>query len=155
MEHKQTSSDVSGALAEPVAPALSLPGTGTPLAAVLEAALDAIVTLDEQGKVIHVNPAAEKLFGYSLSDALGLDIGELIASPCAAGAGEPEFQSFTKNRGPILAQRLEMLALHANGSTVPVELTLVRLATQQPINYTAYVRDLSDQKLALACATRQ
>ena len=118
-------------------------------------ALDAIVTLDEQGKVIHVNPAAEKLFGYSLSDALGLDIGELIASPCAAGAGEPEFQSFTKNRGPILAQRLEMLALHANGSTQPVELTLVRLATQEPINYTAYVRDLSDQKRALACATRQ
>ena len=124
MEHKRTGSDVSRALAEPVASAHSLPGTVTPLAAVLEAALDAIVTLDARGKVIHVNPAAEKLFGYSLSGALGLDINELIVSPIDAGAGEPDFQHYTKSRGPILAQRLEMLALHANGSTAPVELTL-------------------------------
>jgi PAS domain S-box-containing protein len=133
-------------------PALvSLPGTETPLAAVLEAALDAIVTLDNQGKVVHLNPAATRLFGHSLPDARGLDITDLIASPIEYGAGDPEFQHyFTKTKGPVLAQRLEMLALHANGARVPVELTLVRLATQEPLSYTAYIRDLSEQKRALA-----
>ena len=124
---------------------------GRPLGAVLEAALDAIVTLDSQGKVVHFNPAAEKLFGYSLTDAVGLDISALLAAPFEYGAGDPEFQHyFTKSKGPVLARRLEMLGLHAGGAMVPVELTLVRLATEEPLNYTAYIRDLSEQKRALA-----
>jgi PAS domain S-box-containing protein len=151
MEPERINSDVSGALEETGALPHSLPGTVTPLAAVLEAALDAIVTLDDRGKVVHVNPAAEQLFGRTRTDALGLDISELVVSPVNSGAGAPEFQHyFTKSRGPVLAQRLEMLALHASGSTAPVELTLVRLATEEPLHYTAYIRDLSDQKRALA-----
>ena len=129
----------------------SLPGTETPLAAVLEAALDAIVTLDARGKVLHFNPAAERLFGYSQPDALGLDISDLIAPVAGYGSGDQESQHyFTKSRGPVLAQRLEMLACNAGASTIPVELTLVRLATEEPLNYTAYVRDLSEQKRAEA-----
>jgi PAS domain S-box-containing protein len=151
MEQQRTRSDISDTLEDCVAPAHSLPGTVTPLAAVLEAALDAIVTLDEQGKVIHVNPAAEKLFGYPLRLALGLDIRQLIAPAIESEDSGPALEHyFTKSRGPVLAQRLEMLALHAGGSTVPVELTLVRLAMQEPLNYTAYVRDLSEQKNAVA-----
>src|SRR5947208_2174848 len=123
----------------------SLPGTESPLVAVLEAALDAIVTLDNQGKVVHFNPAAEKLFGYSLQDALGLDISELIAYPAGYAAGDQQLHHyFSKSRGAVLAQRLDMLACHANGSTLPVELTLVKLATRQPVSFTAYVRDLSE-----------
>ena len=129
----------------------SLPGTETPLAAVLEAALDAMVTLDNRGKVLHFNPAAERLFGYPLEQAVGLDISDLIAPPAGYGSGEKQFQHyFTKSQGPVLAQRLEMLACQANGDTLPVELTLVRLATEEPRNYTAYVRDLSEQKRAEA-----
>lgn len=129
----------------------SLPGTEMPLAAVLEAALDAIVTLDNQGRVLHFNPAAEKLFGYSLQDALGRDISELIAYPAGYAAGDQELHHyFTKSRGPVLAQRLEMLACRAGGGTLPVELTLVKLATQEPLTFTAYVRDLSEQKRAEA-----
>src|SRR5262249_36417115 len=95
----------------------SLPGTDAPLGAVLEAALDAIVTLDSQGKVVHLNPAAEKLFGYSLAEAMGFDITTLLAVPLEHGAGDPEFQHyFTKSKGPVLARRLEMLALHASGA---------------------------------------
>lgn len=132
-------------------PPPSLPGTETPLAAVLEAALDAIVTLDNQGRVVHFNPAAEKLFGYSLQDALGLDISELIAYPAGYAAGDQELHHyFTKTRGPVLAQRLEMLACTAGGATLPVELTLVKLATGEPVSFTAYVRDLSEQKRAEA-----
>ena len=129
----------------------SLPGTETPLAAVLEAALDAMVTLDNRGKVLHFNPAAERLFGYSLEEAIGLDISDLIAPPAGYGSGEKQFQHyFTTSKGPVLAQRLEMLACQANGGTLPVELTLVRLATEEPRNYTAYIRDLSEQKRAEA-----
>lgn len=127
--------------------ASTLPGAETPLAAVLEAALDAIVTLDNQGRVLHFNPAAEKLFGYALEEAQGRDISELIAYPAGYAAGDQELHHyFTKSRGPVLAQRLEMLACHSGGNTLPVELTLVRLATQEPVKFTAYIRDLSEQK---------
>ncbi|CAN5226154.1 hypothetical protein BH10PLA2_BH10PLA2_18440 [soil metagenome] len=150
MEQQRSRSNVSDTLVDRASPAHSLPGTVTPLAAVLEAALDAIVTLDERGKVIHVNPAAERLFGYSLPEALGLDIRDLVAPAIESETSEPAFHYFTKSRGPVLAQRLEMLALHSSGSAAPVELTLVRLATQEPLSYTAYVRDLSEQKDAVA-----
>ncbi len=145
-DQKSRKGERQGAFAHPPTPP-SAPGTEAPLAAVLEAALDAIVTLDDQGKVLHFNPAAERLFGYTQPDALGRDISDLIAPRAGYGSGDREFQHyFTQSKGPVLLQRHEMLACQAGGGTLPVELTLVRLATEEPLNYTAYVRDLSEQK---------
>jgi PAS domain S-box-containing protein len=149
-DQKSRNGERQGVFDQPPTP-LPVPGTEAPLAAVLEAALDAIVTLDHQGKVLHFNPAAERLFGYAQADAVGLDISDLIAPNAGYGSGDQEFQHyFTRSKGPVILQRLEMLACQAGGGTLPVELTLVRLATEEPLNYTAYVRDLSEQERAEA-----
>src|SRR4051812_27233454 len=46
--------------------------------AILEAALDCVVTMDEHGCVVEFNPAAERTFGYAREDVIGRDMGELI-----------------------------------------------------------------------------
>src|SRR5207248_647247 len=52
--------------------------------AIVDAALDCIITIDEDGRVLEFNPAAESTFGYSESEAVGRDMGELIVPPAPA-----------------------------------------------------------------------
>ncbi len=49
--------------------------------AVLETALDAIISCDSQGRVVEFNPAAERMFGYTRDDAVHKDLGDLIIPP--------------------------------------------------------------------------
>jgi two-component system cell cycle sensor histidine kinase/response regulator CckA len=49
--------------------------------AILEAALDCIITIDDQGHVLEFNPAAERTFGYTRDEALGQPIDALIIPP--------------------------------------------------------------------------
>src|SRR5260221_5956188 len=49
--------------------------------AILEAALDAIVIMDHEGRVVEFNPAAEKMFGYARSEVLGQKLGDVIIPP--------------------------------------------------------------------------
>ena len=49
--------------------------------AMLDAALDCVVTMDHEGRVVDFNPAAERTFGYAAADAVGRDMAELIVPP--------------------------------------------------------------------------
>ena len=53
--------------------------------AMLDAALDCVVTMDHDGRVIDFNPAAERTFGYGVDDAVGRDMAELIIPPDLRG----------------------------------------------------------------------
>jgi PAS domain S-box-containing protein len=126
--------------------------SAAPFVAVLEAALDAIITIDHEGRVLHFNPAAERLFGYRHDEALGRDIDDLLTPPEPPGRGlRWHVASAT---GPIVVQRLEMLARRADGGVFPVALTVARLPSEGPPAFTGYVRDLTEQKRAEA-ALRQ
>src|SRR2546426_53790 len=50
-------------------------------AAILQMALDAIVTIDHEGRVVEFNPAAEKMFGYRRAEVLGQQMAERIVPP--------------------------------------------------------------------------
>ncbi len=137
---------------ESAEPPLSQPptsGSEAPLVAVLEAALDAIITFDHEGRVLQFNAAAERLFGYRPDEALGRDIDDLLLP---ASKSEEPFQGFRRyiatGPGPILVQRLEILACRADGREFPVELTVARVPADGPPAYRGYVRDLTEQKRA-------
>ena len=118
-------------------------------AAVLNVALDAIITIDHRGAVVEFNPAAEQVFGYTRAQALGASIADLIIparfhTAHAAGMG----RYLETGVGPILGQRLELPALRADGTEFPVELSIQAIhSTDQPL-FTAYVRDITDRKRA-------
>ncbi|MEO7252137.1 MAG: PAS domain S-box protein, partial [Arenimonas sp.] len=114
--------------------------------AILETALDCIITIDAQGKVVEFNPAAERTFGYVRTDVIGRELAELIIPPCLR---EPHRQGLAHylatGEGPVLGKRIEISAMHADGSQFPVELAITRIPTDGLPQFTAYVRDISER----------
>src|SRR5581483_8152865 len=116
-------------------------------AAVLESALDAIISVDQQGKVIEWNPAAEKIFGYSRELALGRDMSELIEARSTAELQRKGLGRFLQTgRGRLFGQRTEAPAMRANGAEFPVELTITRIPGEGPMVFTIFIRDITERK---------
>jgi PAS domain S-box-containing protein len=117
--------------------------------AMLEAALDAVATMDHQGRVIGWNHAAEKIFGYPASEATGREMAELIVPPRLRDAHRRGLARFRETgRGVVLDRRLELTGLHRDGSEFPVELTITRIGLPGPPMFTGYLRDITEQKNA-------
>jgi PAS domain S-box-containing protein len=118
-------------------------------AAVLEAALDAIVTIDSGGRVLEINSAAERLFGRPRADVLGRPLVEQIVPPAWRDRHPGGLAPYlTAGEGPDLGRRVEVSALRADGTEFPAELAVVRIAGAGSPVFTAYVRDLTEQKRA-------
>jgi PAS domain S-box-containing protein len=119
------------------------------LRAMLEAALDAVVTMDADGRVIGWNHAAEAIFGYSAIEADGREMAELIVPPHLREAHRRGLERFMETqRGVVLDRRLELTGMRRNGSEFPVELTITRIALPGPPTFTGYLRDITDRVTA-------
>ena len=91
---------------------------------ILDSSLDAVVSMDEQGKITGWNPQAEAVFGWPRDAVIGESLADLIipnhiGSPCSGGWSSPH-----DGEGPLLRRRLELTALRKLGVEFPVELTI-------------------------------
>jgi PAS domain S-box-containing protein len=117
--------------------------------AVLESALDAVITIDHEGRILEFNPAAELMFGRRRTDAVGARMAELLIPPSLRDGHRRGFERFlATGEGPILGKRIELTALRADGSEFPIELAVSRVPLEGPPLFTGYVRDISERKLA-------
>ncbi len=66
------------------------------LEAVIGASLDCVIVIDEPGRVVEFNPAAERTFGYARADALGRSIGELIVPDATAKPTLPALPGWSR-----------------------------------------------------------
>lgn len=119
--------------------------------AMLEAALDCIITIDHGGRVVEFNRAAERTFGYSREAALGADMAELIIPQSLRARHRDGFaRALATGEGRMLDRRLELTGLRVDGSEFPAELTITRIDLPGPPMFTGFVRDISDRKRAEA-----
>ena len=89
-------------------------------AAILETALDCIIAIDHQSHIIEWNPASEKTFGHARADVMGKHLPEIIIPPALREAHRKGLENYLKTgEGPVLGQRIEVLALHADGHEFP------------------------------------
>lgn len=113
-------------------------------AAVLETALDSIISIDGSQQVIEWNPAAERTFGYTREEALGQVLTELIVPPDLRSR---HYQGFARHlatgASTILDQRLEMRGQRRDGTIFPVELTVTRADIDEQPLFTAHLRDIT------------
>ncbi|MCA1599356.1 MAG: diguanylate cyclase, partial [Chloroflexi bacterium] len=124
--------------------------------AILETALDAIVTMDHQGTVLEWNAAAEATFGYNRAEAIGRELAALIIPPATREAHRHGLaRVLATGEGALLGRRTEMTAIHADGAEFPVELAIGQIGGEDPPLYTAYIRDISERKRATERLTRQ
>ena len=104
-------------------------------AAILQTALDPIITIDHDDLIVEFNPAAEKTFGYGRAAALGRPFSELVPNVLGVSA---------KNLG----ERIELPARHATGALITAELAVTRIPVEGPALFTAYLRDITQRKQA-------
>src|SRR5439155_7156112 len=115
--------------------------------AIFDSALDCIITMDHQGRVVEFNPAAERTFGYRRADAVGEPLAELIIPlPLREQHYRGLARYMATGEGPVLNKRIEMPALRADGTEFPVELSITRIPTGEPPVFTATIRDISERK---------
>lgn len=116
-------------------------------AAILNSALDCIMTIDHEGRVTEFNPAAERTFGYRREEVLGRSLAEVIIPPGLREAHQRGFDRFlATGESQMLGRRVEMTAMRADGSEFPIELAVTRIPGQWPPAFTGYLRDLTEQK---------
>jgi PAS domain S-box-containing protein len=119
--------------------------------AMVEAALDAIVTMDHAGRVLEFNPAAERIFGHRRADALGRDMASLIIPHRLREMHRKGMEHYlATGEGRLLGQRIETTAVRADGTEIPIELTIARISAHGPPVFTGFIRDLTERKSAEA-----
>lgn len=106
--------------------------------AVIDAALDAVVTTDRDGRVTGWNRQAETTFGWAAAEAVGRPLHELALPP----AGRDGLRRLME-AGPAGGGRVELTALRRNGSAFPAEVAVVPLRTADGGAFGAFVRDIS------------
>jgi len=117
--------------------------------ATVEAAMDCIVSMDEQGRIIEFNPAAERVFGYRREEVVGRSLAEKIIPEGYREAHIKGMQRYLSvQKGPFLGQRIEISALRADGSTFPVELAIDVAHAAEGKMFIGYIRDITEQKRA-------
>ena len=121
------------------------------LRAMLESALDAVVTMDHRGRVLGWNHAAETTFGSGVHEAVGRDMADLIVPPELRAAHRKGLARYLETEeASVLDRRLELTALHKHGAEFPVELTITKIGLPGPPTFTAYLRDITERKRAEA-----
>jgi PAS domain S-box-containing protein len=117
--------------------------------AMVSAALDCIISMDAQGRIVELNPAAERTFGYTRDEAIGRSLAELIIPERLRSGHHAGLATYLQTgQGPILGQRIEMPGLRKDGTEPVLELSVVSLPGEDPPTFTGFLRDITHQKRA-------
>jgi PAS domain S-box-containing protein len=116
-------------------------------AAIVDAALDCIVTIDHEGCITEFNPAAERTFGFLRDEVLGKHLADVIIPPSLREEHRLGFARYlATGEARVLGRRIEMMALRADGSEFLVELAITRVPLDGPPSFTGFLRDITEQK---------
>lgn len=115
--------------------------------AMLAAALDCIITINDQEEVLDWNAAAAATFGYTEAEAQGQRLSSLIIPPALREAHLRGMAHFlATGEGPVLNRRIEVPAIRRDGTEFPVELTAVPIRLEGRHLFMAAVRDVTERK---------
>jgi PAS domain S-box-containing protein len=118
-------------------------------AAILETALDAIITIDNESKILEFNPAAEVMFGRRAEEAIGERLDDLIIPRSLRGKHRRGMQRYlATGKGPVLGKRIELTGMRADMTEFPVELAIIPIAMGETTIFTGHVRDLTERSRA-------
>jgi two-component system sensor kinase FixL len=112
---------------------------------IVEAAVDGIVVIDEQGLIQAFNPSAERLFGYRLNEVLGRNVSMLMPSPDREQHDGYIRRYLATGEQKIIGIGREVTARRKDGSTFPVHLSVGELVTEGRRSFTGILHDLSDR----------
>ncbi len=117
--------------------------------AILKSALDSIITIDGEGKIIEFNPAAEKMFGYAQQEVIGKLMADLMIPPSLRDAHNSGLARYlATGEVHILNKLTELRAMRSDGTEFPIELTITAIGSQAAPLFTGFIRDITGRKQA-------
>jgi PAS domain S-box-containing protein len=121
----------------------------------VETSLDAVLSMDEQGRITEWNARAEEMFGWRRDEVVGKLLSETLIPKSYRSTHEQGLRRFlTSGVGPILNQRVEITALRRSGDELPVELSVAPYRVGDAWAFSGFVRDITERKRAEASMRR-
>ena len=113
----------------------------------LDSSMDAVIGMDQNGKVVNWSAQAERMFIYPSSHALGREVAELIVPPAYRERHRQALAKFLNNGiSNMIGKQVETTAMRANGTEFPVELSIAKQDLAGGYLFSAYIRDISARK---------
>jgi two-component system, cell cycle sensor histidine kinase and response regulator CckA len=116
--------------------------------AVAETATDAIITIDEQSRVLFVNRAAERIFGHTREAMTGAHVSLLMPAHLRAGHEAGLGRYVETGRRHTSWERIELTGLHADGHEIPLELSFAEFFRGGQRFFTGIARDITERRRA-------
>ncbi|MHC4773723.1 MAG: two-component system sensor histidine kinase NtrB [Planctomycetota bacterium] len=117
---------------------------------ILETAPDGIITIDEEGVMRSVNPAAERLFGYNAAEMVGRSIGLLMPEPHRSEHKRYLADYLRTGRAKVIGIVREAVGRRKDGTVFPIDLSVGEVPLGTRRFFTGIVRDITDRKAAEA-----
>jgi PAS domain S-box-containing protein len=118
-------------------------------AAILETALDAVITMDPEGRIVEFNRAAEAMFGYERADITGRTVADTIVPDSLRESHHRGLARYlVTGETSVIGKRVEMVGRRADGTEFPVELSITTVQLDRRRLFTAYLRDITERKQA-------
>lgn len=114
---------------------------------IMEAAHDAVVLMNDKGSVTGWNSSAERIFGYTQTEAMGQDLHELLCRPEERIRFEAAFREFNHaGTGPVVGKTIELEAVDKWSKVVPIELSVSSFCVDDQWHSMGIVRDITERK---------
>jgi PAS domain S-box-containing protein len=112
----------------------------------MTAALDAIVVMDESGITQEFNPSAQQMFGYTLDEARGQHVADLIIPPRYREAHQEGLRHYlATGEGPIIDKHIDdLMGMRKSGEEFPLELTVCTVTVAGDHLFFGFLRDLGE-----------
>ena len=116
------------------------------LQALLDAAVDAIITIDVSGTIQALNRSAERLFGYTAAEALGRNIA-LFMPPETASLHDAHIARYVRTRIPnVIGRGRDVEAMRKDGSRFPARLSVGHVPGTEPPRFVGFIHDLTQHR---------
>ena len=116
------------------------------LAAVLDTAVDAIVTINARGLMLHVNRAFQKMFGFSPEEVIGKNVSMLMPEPDRSSHDGYINHYSTTRQASIIGIGRQVIGQRKNGTFIPVDLAVSEVRIGDQVLYTGILRDMTERR---------
>jgi two-component system sensor kinase FixL len=110
----------------------------------MNAAVDAIIVIDQHGRIAIFNKAAEEIFGYVASEILGENVSKLMPEPDRSAHNQYLNKYNTSGKPKIIGIGREVVGLHKDGTNFPVHLSVGEVAGTKVSQFIGIIRDMSE-----------